>query len=357
MTTNTTQTLPADLPVNTEKLQENIQILHGKKVLVLGDVMLDVYLQGRAERISQEAPVPIVHIDTQKARLGGAANVAHNIRALGGLPTLVGLCGAEHSTDNGHSLIQLLQENYIAAHVIPSRHRHSIIKTRIMAQNQQMLRFDQEDCLPPTQEEFTHLCHALDALIPTHDVLIISDYAKGLITPELSTHVHALAAQHRTEVLIDPKPQQTRCYSAMAALAPIGLMTPNKKEASQLVQKPLQHKEEILQAGQKIMHDYACTHLLITLGGEGMALFLDDGSVWNIASTTRAVFDVTGAGDSVIATLALARAAKLDMLSACLLSNYAAGCVLEHVGVATVTPNELHAALARNTAPTCLRWK
>ncbi len=334
--------------IDVAELQAGITALRSKKVLILGDVMLDVYLQGRADRMSQEAPVPIVHIDKESSRLGGAANVAHNIRALGGLPTLVGLCGAD---SYGQNLIQLLQENYIAAHVLPSKQRSTVVKTRVMAQSQQMLRFDREDCLPLTSDECSHICHTLDALLPTHDVLVISDYAKGLITPALSAHIQKLIAENATEVFIDPKPQQAQCYVFN------GLMTPNKKEAALLANMSLHTREDVLCAGRAILEKFSSSQLLMTLGGEGMALFLDDGSVWNIASSTRAVFDVTGAGDTVIAALALARAAQLDMRMACLLSNYAAGCVLEHVGVATVSPEELSFAVSRQDVAKCVRWQ
>ncbi len=330
-------------------LIEDIAKLMGKKVLILGDVMLDTYLEGNAQRISPEAPVPIVHVYTERHMLGGAANVARNIRSLGGKPTLIGLCGAD---TGGQHLVKLLRDTDIDAHVFSDVHRQTIVKTRIMAQGQQMLRVDKEDYATPTEQEYVQLCDALDALLPEHEVLIVSDYAKGLLTARLCAYVKEKCA-HMTicpTVLLDPKPYNAACYTN------ISLMTPNKKEASQLAGMKIVSKQDILQAGQSIMQRFSCEELLITLGSEGMAYFAQDGHVWNIPTASKAVFDVTGAGDTVIATLALARAAHVSPLHACFLANYAAGLVLEQVGVACVYPQKLVSAVKRADAPSYYVW-
>ncbi len=333
----------------TQSLLEDVAKLKGKKVLILGDVMLDVYLQGEAERISPEAPVPVVRVKAQKYMLGGAGNVARNIRTLGGLPTLMGLCGSGH---DGQKLMQLLQEAYIAAHVFQTPQRRTITKTRVMAQGQQMLRFDREDGLVPLPEEQEQLCHALEALLPMHDVLVLSDYAKGLLTPELAAHIHKIIKDMPTppQILVDPKPRNAASYVGTS------FMTPNKKEAAALAGMDIENREHVIEAGRRIMEKCVCKELLITLGGEGMALFTEEGAVWNIASNTKAVFDVTGAGDTVIATIALAKAAGIPSMEACLLANYAASLVLEHVGVACVKPDELLQAVEKQDVPQCTRW-
>ncbi len=336
-------------PLDLAKLAESVALLRGKKVLILGDVMLDVYLQGDAKRISPEAPVPVVHIQNEKHMPGGAANVARNIRKLGGLPTLIGLCGAGR---DGQSLVRLLQESYIAAHIFQDVRRSTTVKTRIMAQNQQMLRFDKEDYLPNSPEENAHLTHVLDSLLPMHDVMVLSDYAKGLVCREVTEHIEKLAnaSAQRPEIFVDPKPQNAAVYGRTA------LMTPNRGEASAMAQMAINTQQDVLVAGEIILKKYSCDSLLMTLGSEGMALFLPDGSVWNIATHARAVFDVTGAGDTVIATLALARAAGIDLVEACFLATYAAGLVLEHVGVACVSAEDILDAVQHGKAPSCVRW-
>lgn len=329
---------------------EDIAKFMGKKVLIVGDVMLDTYLEGNAQRISPEAPVPIVHIYAERHVLGGAANVARNIRSLGGKPTLLGLCGTDAG---GQHLTKLLHDADITPHVFASSHRQTIVKTRIMAQGQQMLRVDKEDYATPTEQEYTQLYDALDSLLSEHEVLIISDYAKGLLTTRLCEYIQEKSKKMATRpiILLDPKPNNAACYNN------ISLMTPNKKEASQLANMHIVSKQDILQAGQRIMQRFSCEELLITLGSEGMAFFAKDGQVWNIPTASKAVFDVTGAGDTVIATLALAYAAHISPLHACFLANYAAGLVLEQVGVACVYPQKLVSAVKHIDPPSYYAWQ
>ena len=330
-------------------LMEAIGLLQGQRVLIVGDVMLDVYLEGDAERISPEAPVPVVNVAGERRMLGGAANVAHNIRALGGKPCLVSLCGAGR---DGDMLAQLLEEAGIEAHLARSARRKTTVKTRVMARGQQMLRLDKEDCLPPTLAETHELENLLAAVLPQYGVLVISDYAKGLITPTLREAMRRCLEKidRPVEILVDPKPRNAPCYKDIA------LMTPNRREAAQLAGMELHGREDIMEAGRRIMRDFACRRLLITLGGEGMALFLEDGSVWNIPTATRAVFDVTGAGDTVIATVALARAAGIALAVGCALANYAAGGVLERVGVAAVSAQELRHLAGSGSGPRFIPW-
>ncbi len=335
--------------LNKEHLCASARSLHNKKVLILGDVMLDVYLQGDAQRISPEAPVPVVNINEQKYMLGGAANVARNIYSLGGLPTLVSICGGG---GDGQKLKELLNKSSIVNHVLPSAERNTIVKTRIMAQGQQVLRFDKEDCKALNQFEYKYICEILEKLVPEHAVVILSDYAKGLVNIDIRQCLQNVisAMPKPAELLVDPKPNNAVCYTHSS------LMTPNRKEASQMTHMALSTKEEIILAGRRIMDAYACTELLITLGAEGMALFSKDGAVWNIAPSAKAVFDVTGAGDTVISTLALGRAANIDILTCCILATYAAGLVLEHVGVACVSANDIVNVMETTAMPKCIRW-
>lgn len=342
------------LTADHHSLMEAIGLLRGKRVCILGDVMLDVYLEGDAERISPEAPVPVVNIAGERRMLGGAANVAHNIKALGGVPCLVGLCGGGR---DGDSLCQLLETAGIEARLVRSPQRKTIVKTRVMARGQQMLRLDKEDCLPPSPEEREELGALLESALrefagDKHTVLVISDYAKGLLTPAMRERVEGSVEKspRPVEILVDPKPGNADCYKH------IHLMTPNRREAALLARMDLRSREDVVAAGRRILHDLHCRRLLITLGGEGMALFLEDGSVWNIPTATKAVFDVTGAGDTVIATVALARAAGIALTVGCALANYAAGGVLERVGVAAITADELRVLASQGPQPTFLQW-
>ncbi len=336
-------------PLDKAHLCKSVLALRDKKVLILGDVMLDVYLQGDAARISPEAPVPVVCIGTEKKMLGGAANVARNISSIGGIPTLVSVCG---NGSDGQMLTQLLDAESINNYILKSADRKTIVKTRIMAQNQQMLRFDKEDCTKLTAAEFAFISNTLQDIIPDYDVLVLSDYAKGLININVRENIFSIINSMRKplEILIDPKPSNAVCYTNSS------LMTPNRKEAAEMGHIELTSRENIILAGKRIMDAYMCKELLITLGSDGMVLFTDDGSVWNIAPHVKAVFDVTGAGDTVISTLALGRAAGLDLLTCCVLATYTAGLVLEHVGVACVEADDVMQVIQKSDMPTCTQW-
>lgn len=326
-----------------------IERLRGQRALILGDVMLDVYLEGDAQRISPEAPVPIVHIAGERHMLGGAANVAHNIRALGAVAHCIGVCGPGR---DGDTLCRLLDEADIEANILRAPYRQTTVKTRVMARGQQILRLDKEAPQPLNTPEYTAVCTALERALPHCDVVIISDYAKGCITPALCDSLRRLMANvpKPPPVLVDPKPHNAACYHGF------GLLTPNRVEAAQLAGMELHSRESIIQAGRAIVQRCGCSQLLITLGGQGMALFMDDGTVWNLPTAAKAVFDVTGAGDTVVATLALAIATGLDMPAACALANYAAGGVLEKVGVTTLDQSALRVLTQHGVPAEFIRW-
>ena len=322
------------LTADRQTLCDCIPRLKGQRVLVVGDVMLDVYFGGECERISPEAPVPVVNIVEEHRRLGGAANVAHNIARLGGRPHLVGLCGVGA---DGDCLERLLDEADIAASLLHSSARATITKTRVMARGQQMLRLDKEKTAPLNADERERLLALLEGLLPDYGVLILSDYAKGLVTKDFCEALEALRLRQARpcRVLIDPKPANAACYHGA------WLLTPNRREAAELAGMPLNTPEDIQEAGRRLLQRYDCAQLLITLGGQGMALFMRDGSVWNIPTAARAVYDVTGAGDTVIATIGLALAAGAVLPVACALANYAAGEAVQQVGVGTLDQEQL----------------
>lgn len=323
--------------------------LHGAKVLVIGDLMLDAYLMGDAERISPEAPVPVVRITGERHLLGGAGNVARNIAALGGVPTLVGTVGVDREADVVNSL---LEEEGISPSLLSLPGRPTTVKTRVLSQRQQMLRLDREDAAPLSAAERAELFVHVEKGIDEHQVIILSDYNKGLVSKlfmdEFRRRLEGMAKPPL--VLIDPKPGNVGLYQKAF------LLTPNTRETGECANLPVRTPHEILEAGKSIMERIECSHLLTTLGADGMALFVKPDEVWHIPTMARDVFDVTGAGDTVIATLGLCLAAGLELLPSAILANYAAGLVVAQVGAATAAPEQLAEALRELPAPCLTRW-
>lgn len=322
--------------------------LQDKRVLVIGDLMLDTYLSGDAERISPEAPVPVVRIESEAHLLGGAGNVACNITALGGAATIIGAVGHDAA---GEHLRTLLHDRGIRA-VLTRLNRRTTVKTRVMARRQQMLRLDQEDIHPLSDDERALLMHSIRAEIIGHQVVIVSDYAKGLLDAAFSTEFAAVIAglPHAVTVLADPKPQHFGLFDCAT------LITPNLKETGEGVHMPVTSRAEIIAAGQEALRRVGCKHLLCTLGPQGMALFVSEEEVWHIPSMARDVFDVTGAGDTVIATVGLALAAGCSLLDACIIANSAAGIVVGKVGAATAKPADVAAELGGEHKAIPSRW-
>lgn len=329
-------------------IPEMVSNLKGKKVLVIGDVMLDSYLVGDAERISPEAPVPVVRIDNERHLLGGAGNVARNIASLGGSPTLIGTVGVDREAV---VLKALIEEEGIKPALVELADRPTTVKTRVMARRQQMLRLDREVTASPDAASMERLLAAVTHCLHEHTVVILSDYNKGLFSGTFMTRLMALIAScPHVRLLVDPKPSNVELYRKMF------LLTPNARETGECAGLPVRTTSEILAAGRSILQRLECDHLLTTLGADGMALFLSRDEVWHIPTVARDVFDVTGAGDTVIATLGLSLAAGHELLSSCMLANYAAGLVVAKVGAATVTPPQLKEALSLLPTPLLTRW-
>lgn len=307
--------------------------LAGKRVLVVGDIMLDAYLIGDADRISPEAPVPVVRIEKERYLLGGAGNVARNIVALGGVATLAGVMGKDASAgivSGGSSVMKAF-----AARSWHCRSARPTVKTRVMARRQQMLRLDSEDASPLSSADQEALLSVITEQLPAHDVVILSDYSKGIVSLSFMSRLRGLlaASPHQVKVLIDPKPSNVGLYGGSF------LLTPNTKETGECAGMPVRSREEILAAGRAILEKVGCPHLLTTLGSDGMALFSGPSEVWHVPTMAQDVFDVTGAGDTVIATLGLGLAAGLPLLASCVLANYAAGLVVAQVGAAVASPD------------------
>lgn len=323
--------------------------LAGVSVLVVGDVMLDHYLTGDTQRISPEAPVPVVTVTQEARRLGGAGNVARNIAALGGKPELLSVIGDD---DPGRILRDLLGREGVNGQLIAEKHRSTTIKTRIIARNQQMLRVDREETKPPGEKSQAALAGLVRDMGPRHAVILVSDYGKGVVSKPLMDAVRGVreASGGRTLVLVDPKVVNAGLYAGM------DLLTPNAKEAGEMSGVRAAGREGVLKAGLALFKKLRCKHLCVTLGAEGMAVFEEPGKVLHVPTVARTVFDVTGAGDTVIAVLALALGAGFDLARASILANHAAGIVVGQVGTAVATPQVLREALTRIPAPDIASW-
>jgi D-beta-D-heptose 7-phosphate kinase / D-beta-D-heptose 1-phosphate adenosyltransferase len=302
-------------------------------ILVLGDIMIDYYLWGNCERISPEAPVQVVDIIKDSTILGGGGNVIHNLLAFGAKVDIASVIGDD---DSGNDLIRMLQE--VGAGVgllVRQPHRKTSKKTRIVAANQQVVRYDIESKEPISPESEDQLRVLLEDKIKQYDVVLISDYGKGVVTPSMSQFVIGLANRHGIRVLIDPKGTD---YSKYAGAY---LITPNKKEAGIAARTIIKDHHSLEEAGFRLKQELQLDYAVITLSEDGIALF--DTGMHLIPTRARDVFDVTGAGDTVLASLGFAIANRLNIEDACHFANYAAGVVVGKVGSATATLDEIEA--------------
>jgi D-beta-D-heptose 7-phosphate kinase / D-beta-D-heptose 1-phosphate adenosyltransferase len=308
------------------------------RVLVVGDIMVDRYFWGRVRRISPEAPVPVVKMQRSSISLGGAGNVAANLVGLNCAVTIVGLCGRDPYAD---SLRQLLDEKRVQYHLIDDGSRRTTAKTRVMAQKQQVLRLDEEDTLAPTgdavQRIQTHIQDELDRC----QVVVLSDYGKGMFASKALCHeAIELARRHGRPVLVDPKGPCWERYQNATCI------TPNTAELEALVGKGLANDEgALIDAARSVRSRYSLERLLVTRGGKGMCLVSPDDGVTLIPAQAREVFDVSGAGDTVIATLAAGLGAGMPFEPAARMANTAAGVVVGKLGTQPILNSELATAL------------
>lgn len=318
------------LALTQQSLEACLNRYAGSKVLIVGDVMLDKYLHGDADRVSPEAPVPVVLVEKEAEFIGGAGNVARNVKALGGVPVLIGVRGADNY---GAGLELLLGQSGVQFDFVVTASRPTTVKLRVLARKQQMLRVDWEDNSSlgsvVTQELLGKVAQNLGGI----GAIVVSDYGKGVVSQDFFTGLHALLDEQNltVPVLVDPKPQNTKVYTG------VSLLTPNAKETGAMAGMPTGNREAILKAGRDIIDKLGCPYLVTTLGAEGMALFCSDASVWHIPTAAQQVFDVTGAGDTVIGAIALGLASGCGLVESALLANYAAGIVVGQVGAATAS--------------------
>ena len=308
----------------------NIPDCRQARVLVVGDVMLDRYWFGNVDRISPEAPVPVVHVQRTEERPGGAANVARNVAALGGQATLLSVVGDDEA---GRSLAILLEKEHVKTLFHKDAQLPTTVKLRVIGRQQQLIRIDFET--PPSREVLEDKLGDFESLVDSIDVVILSDYGKGGLT-----HVAKMidvAKRHGKPVLVDPKGDD---YSKYAGAT---LLTPNRSEFREVVGRWKDESELAAKAAQ-LREKLQLNALLVTRSEEGMSLFTSDSSTHE-PTQAREVYDVSGAGDTVIATLGLMLAAGVSMPDAMRIANRAAGIVVGKLGTATVTRDELLAAL------------
>lgn len=324
------------------ELEKLVKLIGGKKILVVGDIIVDHFVWGTVSRISPEAPVPVVNVTKEELLLGGGANVLHNIFSLGGEAVLCGIVGND---EMGGRLQDLLHDLGASTKGLVTGKRPTTVKTRVVAQGQQVVRFDREQSGAPSETTIAAMVEFLEQNVSDFDAIIVSDYYKGVIGKPLMEQLLLRVARVETEsgkkipVVVDPKPNHPeRFYGAT-------LITPNHLEAEKMSGMAIGSIEDLRKAAGLLLEKTGCQAVLITRGESGMALLEKGKELVAIPTNAQAVFDVTGAGDTVIAALALGLAAKASFADAAALANIAAGVVVGKIGTATVGQEELLAVL------------
>jgi D-glycero-beta-D-manno-heptose-7-phosphate kinase len=329
------------------RLRRVLARFQDQTIIVTGDVMLDQFLWGSVSRISPEAPVPVVEVTRESFFPGGAANVARNLRALGASVNILGVRGRDEA---GRRLGELLEEQGIETRgliVVPDR--PTTLKTRIVAHHQQVVRFDREKAekIPPSAAE--ELMETFRAQVGGVTAVIFEDYGKGVLSQKPLDEMQRLARQHGKITAADPNPRNPLRYTGLTAI------TPNRAEAftaagvtSTEPSDDVLHDEPLMRVGRILLSKWKVSNLLVTLGEDGMCLFRAGQRPHHIPTVAQEVFDVSGAGDTVIATLTLALAAGANPADAAEISNHAAGVVVGKIGTATCSPEELLESFSRH---------
>ena len=319
------------------RTQELIERFGALNVLVAGDLMLDEFLWGNVTRISPEAPVPVVEVTGQSFYAGGSANVARNLAEFTRGVRVMGLCGAD---EQGQMLRRLLTEAGMdVSGIVDDPARRTILKTRVVARHQQVVRIDREARMTPTGEQSAELVALLEEMLPTVDAVILSDYAKWFLTQPFVSALCAGAARLRRIVTVDPSPRNPLLWEGVTAVKP------NLKEAR--AASGLGDDADSRQAGEALLSRWGAGMVLITMGEHGMELFRPGHAPYHTPTRAREVFDVSGAGDTAIALFTLGLAAGATPEEAAELANHASGVAVGKLGTATVTPQELLGSASR----------
>ena len=322
---------------NPATAQALIRKIPKTRIMVVGDLMIDEFIWGTVSRISPEAPVPVVNVNKQSYTLGGAANVVNNLRALGGKVMVAGIVGDD--TLGEKLLNRIVDSGAEPVAVIKDEGRLTTLKTRVVAHHQQVVRIDRETVgeLPLALQK--RLIASIEKNIPKCDAIIIEDYAKGVINKNTLKSIIRIAKKHKKIVSVDPKVYYKDEYQG------VDILTPNHHEAGAFAGIQVKDEASLIKVARKLLKELPHSALLITRGEEGMSLFESNGVITHIPTRAKEVYDVSGAGDTVIGTLTAIMAAGGKMQDAAFISNYAAGIVVGKMGVATCSPEELIKAL------------
>ncbi len=324
------------------RLKEIISRFSEARIMVVGDLILDEFIWGKVDRISPEAPVPVVWVDRESYMPGGASNVANNIASLGAKVDLVGIIGSD---DRGGILKSELDQRGVTTDGIAvDRSRPTILKTRVIAHKQQMVRIDKEITDSVPKRILSKIINYIEKRIKDIDILIIEDYGKGLITPELLKRIVPLAKRYKKTIAVDPKEDHLSFYKGVT------LITPNAQEASRATGIKLHSKRTIEETGRALLKKLKCKMALITLGEQGMVLFKEHKRPHFIPTIAQDVYDVSGAGDTVISAFSLSLASGAKDVEAAHIANCAAGIVVGKVGIEVVTQDELIARIKEEMA-------
>jgi len=315
------------------KLKKTISKFSDAKVMVIGDLILDEFVWGEVSRISPEAPVPVVWVKSESFMPGGAANVANNIASLGAKAYIAGVVGSDERA--GILKEGLAEKGINIDGIITDDGRPTTLKTRVVANHQQVVRIDREKIEGISAGVLDNIIAYIRNIIDEMDAIIIEDYGKGVISARLLKEVLTVAKKKKKIITVDPKEEHFSYYRGVTAI------TPNHHEAAQAIGMKAKDSQSVLKIGKALLKKLNCEGVLITLGENGMQLFQKSGTVTHIPTVAQEVFDVSGAGDTVISAFTLALALGVDMKDAAYISNIAAGIVVGKVGIAVITQKEL----------------
>lgn len=320
----------------TKLMKEYIDRFPKARVLVIGDIIMDEYVWGDVSRISPEAPVPVVEVKRETKMLGGAANVINNMTTLGAKPILCGVIGKDIT---GEIILNNIQKMGLRTDgIVVEQDRPTSIKTRVVARNQQVVRFDRESRKDIRSESIKEILNFIERNLDNLDAVVVSDYGKGVVSAPLMKELRGLVhsvPDGSVIIAVDPKTGNFEYYHG------VDVITPNHHEAGAFCRFEILDEEMLNRAGKQIISELTCRSVLITQGRDGMTLFENSGEITHIPTVAKKVFDVTGAGDTVIGTFSLGLASGLDLKSAAILSNFAAGIVVGEVGTSTVSAEDL----------------
>jgi rfaE bifunctional protein kinase chain/domain len=325
--------------ISEKRLAQLKDSFNGLKIAIVGDMMLDCYYRGEVKRISPEAPVPVLEVDNEFYRFGGAANVALNILKLGGIPYPIGVIG----NDNDGRIFKSLAEDFkinISGLIIDDS-RPTTAKTRVIAHNQHVVRIDKESKKYLSSEVQEKLIKFIENEIDNLDGIILQDYNKGVLTPALIEKIISLANKKDLLITVDPK------FNNFFLFNNVTVIKPNRKEAEDVLGMKLRNDDDITKAGTSILEKTNAAYVVLTLSEEGIAVFERNKPVKRMPTVAQIVADVSGAGDTVISTLTMALAAKANIIEACYLANYAGGIVCEEVGIIPIELDKLFDTLRK----------